>query len=155
MATLAKRANKRQRQMLRIIEGAVKCASQAHRDWPHTEPRFARSVAKRATGTLSAFERAGTLATAVSAAGATQATALVSERSKGGHLRPRPGSTINPIATGQANQLAIGLSQLHHAMGIAAEAARKARDARLEAELIRGLRFVAHLSAATAAAQRG
>jgi hypothetical protein len=36
-----------------------------------------------------------------------------------------------------------------------AKAARKAKDARLEAELIRGLRVVDRLSAATATARRG
>lgn len=52
MATLWKRASPSQYRMLRAIAGAVKNAADAH----HIEvPRtFARSVAKRATGTLTA-----------------------------------------------------------------------------------------------------
>ena len=53
MTSLYKRATPSQARILRIIEGAVKNAADAH---PTIEvpPRFARSVAKRAAGTLSA-----------------------------------------------------------------------------------------------------
>lgn len=52
MVSLYKRASPYQRRVLRIIEGAVKSAADAHcTNLPH---RFARSVAKRATGTLTA-----------------------------------------------------------------------------------------------------
>lgn len=65
MATLYKRATPAQRQMLRIIEGAVLNAHHAHPGCFPTDgrinqrpditiERFARSVAKRAVGTLSA-----------------------------------------------------------------------------------------------------
>ena len=65
MSTLSKRATPLQKQMLRIIEGAVMNANHAHpglfrpqTDKPEkgdvTIERFARSVAKRAVGTLSA-----------------------------------------------------------------------------------------------------
>ena len=53
MSSLYKRANPIQKQMLRIIEGAVKNAHDAHPDIKDIN-LFARSVAKRAVGTLSA-----------------------------------------------------------------------------------------------------
>lgn len=56
MATLYKRANDEQRVMLRIIAGAVRNAAHAHGMTVDKEMvRFARSVAKRAVGTLSAM----------------------------------------------------------------------------------------------------
>jgi hypothetical protein len=53
MATLYKRATPQQARILRIVEGAVRNAQDAHPsvDIPQT---FARSVAKRAAGTLTA-----------------------------------------------------------------------------------------------------
>ena len=54
MATLSKRADARQRRLLRIIEGAVKNTIDAHPDWREIDSKqFARSIAKRAVGTLS------------------------------------------------------------------------------------------------------
>lgn len=52
MASLYKRATREQQQMLRIVAGAVRNAQAAH-GLP-VDYRFARSVAKRAVGTLSA-----------------------------------------------------------------------------------------------------
>lgn len=54
MSTLSKRATPLQHQMLRIIEGAVINAHHAHPQSDITIETFARSVAKRAVGTLSA-----------------------------------------------------------------------------------------------------
>lgn len=52
MASLYKRATPQQHRILRIVEGAVKNAADAHGlEWPHN---FARSIAKRAAGTLTA-----------------------------------------------------------------------------------------------------
>lgn len=55
MTTLSKRATLRQARVLRMIEGAVKNALDAHPDYA-TMPRdkLARSIAKRAAGTLTA-----------------------------------------------------------------------------------------------------
>lgn len=60
MATLYKRASRIQMRMLRIIEGAVRNTLDAHPDiciydeqGPIDHNRFARSIAKRAVGTLS------------------------------------------------------------------------------------------------------
>lgn len=54
MTTLSKRASPRQKRLLRIVEGAVKNTIDAHPDWRQIEPeRLARSIAKRAVGTLS------------------------------------------------------------------------------------------------------
>lgn len=52
MATLYKRATPSQAQILKIIEGAVKNAHDAH--GLEFDPRLARSIAKRAAGTLTA-----------------------------------------------------------------------------------------------------
>ncbi len=51
MSSLYKRANPTQRKMLKIVEGAVLNAYDAHSGIKDIE-RFARSVAKRAVGTL-------------------------------------------------------------------------------------------------------
>lgn len=56
MATLYKRANPSQAMILRIVEGALKNACDAH-NVPF-DPYFARSVAKRAAGTLSSEMKA-------------------------------------------------------------------------------------------------
>lgn len=55
MATLYKRANARQQQILRVVEGAVRNASSAHPEEHPISPRMARSIAKRAAGTLTAL----------------------------------------------------------------------------------------------------
>lgn len=52
MTTLYRRATPQQRRVLRIVEGAVRNAAHAH--GLTLPPRFARSVAKRAAGTLTA-----------------------------------------------------------------------------------------------------
>ena len=54
MATLYKRANPLQKQLLRMVEGAVKNVLDAHKDiYPPMGPdKFARSIAKRAVGTM-------------------------------------------------------------------------------------------------------
>lgn len=55
MSSLYKRATPSQFRMLRAIAGAVKNSVDAHPDWRQMPPRiFARSIAKRATGTLTA-----------------------------------------------------------------------------------------------------
>jgi hypothetical protein len=53
VSTLYNRANPPQHRMLRVIEGAVMNAAHAHREFKVTRT-FAKSVAKRATGTLTA-----------------------------------------------------------------------------------------------------
>jgi hypothetical protein len=54
MSSLYKRATPLQRRMLRIVAGAVINAHHAHAIHDISIERFARSVAKRAVGTLSA-----------------------------------------------------------------------------------------------------
>ncbi len=53
MASLYKRANDRQQRVLRIVEGAVKNAADHHPEFDYS-PHLARSIAKRAAGTLTA-----------------------------------------------------------------------------------------------------
>lgn len=53
MVTLYKRATPSQRRLLRIIEGAIKNACD-HHPGRHIDQKFARSIAKRAVGTISA-----------------------------------------------------------------------------------------------------
>jgi hypothetical protein len=52
MSSLYKRATPAQHQVLRIVEGAVRNAAHAHPEYQITD-HFARSIAKRAAGTLS------------------------------------------------------------------------------------------------------
>lgn len=54
MATLSKRCSLNQKKLLRAIEGAVKNASDAHPE-KAISPTMARSVSKRAVGTISAI----------------------------------------------------------------------------------------------------
>lgn len=55
MVTLYRRATPRQAAVLRIVEGAVRNAMDAHPDYGKMDrDRFARSVSKRAAGTLTA-----------------------------------------------------------------------------------------------------
>jgi hypothetical protein len=54
MTSLYNRATPRQTKVLKIIEGAVRNAVDAHKNWPIGEPRLPRSIAKRAAGTLTA-----------------------------------------------------------------------------------------------------
>ncbi len=51
MTTLRNRATPRQAVVMRMIEGAVRNAAHAHPGWNLTE-KMARSISKRATGTL-------------------------------------------------------------------------------------------------------
>lgn len=53
MITLANRATLRQQKVMRIINGACRDAANAHPEWKF-EPHWARSISKRATGTLTA-----------------------------------------------------------------------------------------------------
>lgn len=53
MVTLSKRATPLQQQLFRIIEGAIKNASDAHPEQKVSD-QMARSIAKRAVGTISA-----------------------------------------------------------------------------------------------------
>lgn len=53
MASLYKRATPSQKRILRAVEGAVKNVSHCHPEWK-IRPNFARSIAKRAAGTLTA-----------------------------------------------------------------------------------------------------
>lgn len=53
MTTLYKRATPPQQRILRIVEGAIKNAADAHEEIK-VSPRHRRSIAKRATGTLTA-----------------------------------------------------------------------------------------------------
>lgn len=54
MATLEKRASLRQLRVMRIIAGAVRNTIHYHSDWPLNHQSLPRSIAKRATGTLTA-----------------------------------------------------------------------------------------------------
>lgn len=53
MSTLYVRATPRQNKVLRMIEGACRNAAHAHPEWEF-DPRLVTSIAKRATGTLTA-----------------------------------------------------------------------------------------------------
>ena len=85
MTTLYKRASPGQAQALRIIAGAVLNTHDAHPGKYRIDARFARGVAKRAVGTLSA-QLADTLAAGIS---------RPSETDGGHHLTPsQAGDTL-------------------------------------------------------------
>jgi len=52
MATLAKRATPSQAMVMRMVAGAVRTTAKVHPNWTLADPRTARSIAKRAAGTL-------------------------------------------------------------------------------------------------------
>jgi len=67
MPTLSKRATPLQAQILRVVEGSIRDAVNSHPTWSF-DPRFTKSIAKRAAGTLSALWPAGSAVAKPSAA---------------------------------------------------------------------------------------
>lgn len=105
MVTLYKRATPPQAMILRIVEGAYKNACDSH--GRAFEPNFARSIAKRASGTLSAELSAVLAAKPSEKIGAATATVMVARSARvaqrntpsgGRNLgRPRDGAITSPM----------------------------------------------------------
>jgi hypothetical protein len=110
MASLYKRATPQQRVMLSIVEGAVRNAAHYHSD-RKVDDRFARSIAKRAVGTLSA-QWPEVLAAKASARSSSQTGGAEVQ----GRACPRCGQATNRNERGVPHPLPrrSPLARLHH-----------------------------------------
>jgi len=90
MVSLYKRANARQNRVLKIVEGAVKNAADHHPEFNYT-PRLARSIAKRAAGTLTAQWRDVLAISMISSDGLGQTPAHLDSRPES-HWSQNPGA---------------------------------------------------------------
>jgi hypothetical protein len=149
MTSLYRRASPSQARILRIVEGAVKNTIDAHGD--RESRNFARSVAKRAAGTLTA-QWPDVLA-ASSPSDQTAGDTMGSPRSLGAHLRKRQGSGGHGHSRSDENGGRLRCSRrpplrrLQVEIGILARNARKAEQFdRLEA-LVDALRLIAKTGA--------
>lgn len=97
MASLYKRATPRQAMVLRMIEGAVKNAAHAH-PGKMIDDRMARSIAKRATGTLISQWKSVLAAPQGRSEGAN-GNVLDRSAAGDGQLRSVSGSAMLPAAT--------------------------------------------------------
>ncbi|MDE2096345.1 MAG: hypothetical protein KGL39_03800 [Patescibacteria group bacterium] len=99
MASLYARANARQRKILRAVEGAVRNVRDAHPDWIK-DRRAARSIAKRAAGTITSQWRdvLATVETGSSSdmAGSVVVTASGHGRSDGFRLQRSAAQRMKP-----------------------------------------------------------
>ena len=126
--------------MFRIIEGAVNNAWHAHPRWPF-DPRFAKSISKRAVGTLSAALPEVLAAHTPSAEPGDDA---VSDR----HRDQGPQAIVGPEVEGAAVSLSprrrSPLLKLHMAVGkMAARAKRDGKDETVDA-LIKVLQLIGY-----------
>lgn len=141
MATLYNRATPSQRRLLRIIEGAVKNACDAHPQ-KQVDARFARSISKRAAGTISAqwpellaAKEPPCRATGGSFATPSPSPAQPSQRAKRGAAHSS--SRTPPSA----------LKKIHTRLGLMAGWARKAGHDARAAAFADALRVVASVQA--------
>lgn len=138
MTSLYRRATPSQARILRAVEGAVRNAAHAHPDRP-LDKHMARSIAKRAAGTLSA-QWAGVLAAKPS-------------DSAGGHSPgpgprpPRPLRIVSGLGKGERRTLLrrSPLSFLQHRIGFLAGQARRSGLPDREAALVEVLRLIASM----------
>ena len=138
MATLAKRATIRQARVMRIVVGAVMNAAHAH-PGAQLNTRLARSIAKRATGTLSAQWR-DVLALPLEAA----------SEAASGCLRGPPPHSPTPLSPRSRegrrfHVLKPAALRLQRHLGMMAGAARRDihGSAALHADLVTALRLLA------------
>jgi hypothetical protein len=102
MASLYKRATPFQVRLLRAVEGAVHNTAHAHPEFLITD-KFARSIAKRAAGTISA-QMPGSLARPHQRVSQDQAVSLRTARSAASHL------LLAPIASSHCSEAKQGSS---------------------------------------------
>ncbi len=135
MASLYKRATPAQRLVLRMVAGAVKNAAHHHPEWGLPE-YAARSIAKRAAGTLTAQWPEVLAMSSTSSDSAVDVTCLTSQ--------PLPGRSLHRAGRGALTRgQRTPLSKVKIRLGIMAGEARRAGDtARFEA-LADALRVVA------------
>ena len=135
MSSLAIRASPRQAVVMRIVAGAVRNAAHAHPKW-NIHPKAANSIAKRATGTLTA-NWPDVLA----------APRALSEGS-GGSVASRASVSFGhepPIDKGgrHVSQRRPPLRRIHTAIGAMAAEARRAMQVERERALVDVLRLIA------------
>ena len=104
MTTLSKRATSRQAMALRMVAGAVINAGHAHPEWK-IEARMARSIAKRAVGTLTAAWPEVLAASAPSERGGKHARHAASRsRRDSGTAAPMPGASSGTPGMGERSR---------------------------------------------------
>lgn len=149
MTTLYKRATPRQDKVLRMIEGACLNAAHAHPEWDF-DPRFATSIAKRATGTLTAQWR--DVLAAPLAERSDREDGDLSDHPAPGEKgtvlsRKRPKTTRELRTRGHARYAEdwrVPLRGLHKALGIETGNARRAGELERASVLIEILRLIAN-----------
>lgn len=127
MSTLSKRATPSQRRIMRAVEGAVRNVAHVHPAW-NLPDTAARSIAKRAAGTLSAQWLDVLAATRPSPSDRAGEDSLMPSRPLSAHLRKRAGRGAPSLSKRSP------LSLIKTKLGIMAGDARRAGEAiRLEA----------------------
>lgn len=136
MATLYKRATAQQYRILRIVEGAVKNAADAH--GANISPRMRRSIAKRAAGTLTA-QWPDVLAAQM------PSDRAISQRLKSGPSEAKLWKPRKRGAVSLSNRTPPSFKELHKRLGLMAGWARKAGHEGRAAAFADALRVVANL----------
>ncbi len=139
MASIYNRATPSQRRVLRIIEGAIKNACDAH-PHQHVDTKFARSIAKRAAGTLSGCWPE------------VLAAQMPSDRAASKLGKDSPASSYPPKARegGRLSSRSRSpLRQIHTRLGLMAGWARKAGHESRAAAFADALRVIASVDAET------
>lgn len=147
MTTLSKRATPAQRMVLRMVEGAVRNAGHHHPHWG-LDDRIARSIAKRAAGTLTAQ-----WLEVLAASGP-------SDKANGDSLAPpRPRGVKDRDGLAKGERLRFGRrSPLHSAtvaVGLMVRQARKAGETERVAALVDVLRLLAKITYGDARGEQG
>lgn len=149
MSSLYKRATPRQAVVLRMIEGAVRNAAHAHPGGRIDDESIARSISKRAVGTLTAAWPA-----MLAASGARSDGSRGHRKSRPaadvGHLRSDDGSAdVTPLPHDRRGASRVSwrapVRLLHRAIGNACSEARRAGQTERLAALVDVLRLIGTL----------
>ena len=151
MTTLYNRATPRQAIVLRMIEGAVRNAAHAHPGCTIDDKRIARSIAKRAAGTLTAAWPSMLAAPRVRSDG-NPVTGSDRISANVGHVGSDAGNAIVPFPNHDrrgASQVSwrAPVRALHRAIGAEAGKAKRAGNTEREAALVEVLRLLARYTA--------
>lgn len=139
MTSLVRRATPRQVVVLRMVAGAVRNVAHTHPDWEIDDPRLPMSIAKRATGTLSAGWPA------VLAASRVAPSDKAVGESPSSLPPPHPGSTPGSLgrrAASEYHRRRAPLRTLHAAVGRLAGLAKRAGQTERNEALVEALRLI-------------
>jgi hypothetical protein len=144
MASLYKRATPAQTKVLRAVEGAVHNAAHAHPEFIISD-RFARSIAKRATGTISAVP--GLLADTPSRSKQDAALSLQGRPPTASQISTAPGASSDLVKAKSREAASTCKRRLlffpvQTALGNLARQARKAGQQERLAALVEALRLI-------------